>query len=158
MGWDQHVWLFTLYVFVFVRCRVGHLSFGGSFVLSNLLGLGAKKQGVTTWFIGPRTINMTYCIKRQEELPNLIKICIDHYSSLFSVLVCFQCVLDSPMWLDCSKNILQTNIKGVQDMSSIEKFVFLSILPLHYPDCLSIFKSLFRKWLQFWIQDKIFST
>jgi hypothetical protein len=37
----------------------------GSFVLSILLGfgIGIEEQGVATWFIGPRTINMTSCTK-----------------------------------------------------------------------------------------------
>jgi hypothetical protein len=46
-----------------VRCHVGHLFFFKLFIFSNLLGLGTEEQGVATWFIGPRTINMTSCTK-----------------------------------------------------------------------------------------------
>ena len=48
-----------------VRCRVGHLFFfKESFVFSTFLRLGTEEQGVATWFIDPRTINMTSCTKR----------------------------------------------------------------------------------------------
>ena len=47
-----------------VSCRIGHLFFfGGRSYSQTFLGLGIEEQGVTTWSIGPRTINMTSCTK-----------------------------------------------------------------------------------------------
>ncbi len=43
-----------------VRYRVGQLFFfGGCLYSQTFLGLRTEEQGVATWFIGPRTINMT---------------------------------------------------------------------------------------------------